>query len=311
MPQDMIKGVLQRLEQRLLGKRVQLEYALATFLTGGHLLIEDVPGVGKTTLAKSLARCFDVKFNRIQFTSDLLPSDLTGVTVYSQNREEFHFQPGPIFTNVLLTDEINRANPKTQSALLEAMHEGQVSHDLKTMPLPRPFFVVATLNSKDHHGTFPLPESQLDRFLVKLHLGYPDPDYEKSVIQGHYISSDTPMDSFTRQDLLRLQEATQSVFVFEEVLEYILAIVAATRSHPAIRLGVSPRGGQALFRASKGLALVRGRDFVIPQDVREMAPLVCAHRIALKSTRTVIGGGRSDPPGALLNALLEEVPLPK
>lgn len=311
MPQQIIRTVLEQLEKRLLGKSAELEYALCCLLARGHLLIEDVPGVGKTTLAKSLARCFDVKFTRIQFTSDLLPSDLTGVTIFNRSEEQFRFQPGPIFTNVLLTDEINRANPKTQSALLEAMHEGQVSHDRETIPLPEPFFVVATLNSKDHHGTFPLPESQLDRFLLKIHLGYPAANFEKRVIQGQYIQSDAGMQSVHKEHLLSLQQQAEQVHVAQEIVDYIYAIIDATRDHPGLRLGVSPRGAQSLYRASKALALVRGRDFVIPDDVRELTPLVCAHRTSPSKPNPSLHKFDHDPADPILREILDQVPEPR
>ncbi len=309
MPQTLVHFVLDALEKRLLGKRLQLEYALACLLARGHLLIEDVPGVGKTTLAKSLASCFDVKFRRLQFTSDLLPSDLIGVTIYKQREEVFEFVPGPIFTNVLLADEINRANPKTQSALLEAMHEGQISHDSQTMILPKPFFVIATQNSKDHYGTFPLPESQLDRFLMRLKLGYPNAKFEKQVIQGDYMSSDIAINASHLDDLLHLQEQADQVSISEEVMDYIYQIVRATRAHDAIRIGVSPRGGQALYRSVKALAMVRGRTFAIPDDVRELAGIVCGHRILLKSTVTS-AEGEDEATTMIFQDILESMPSP-
>lgn len=274
--------ILTSLETFLLGKRRQLEYALACLLARGHLLIEDVPGVGKTTLAKCLAYSVHGNFKRIQFTSDLLPSDLIGVTVFLQKSGEFQFQPGPIFTNVLLADEINRANPKTQSALLEAMHDSQVSHDGRTMSLPDPFFVVATQNSKDNYGTFPLPESQLDRFLMKVHLGYPDEAYEKRVIKGAYNQDFSATQSIDLDTLKRMQDEAASVHVADEVTDYLYAIVRDTRNHPNVKVGVSPRGGQALFRAIQSLALIRGRTYAIPDDVLELALPVLGHRLILK-----------------------------
>lgn len=304
-----IKALLDNLEGFILGKRHKLEYAVTCMLAQGHLLIEDVPGVGKTTLAKSLAHSVQAKFNRVQFTSDLLPSDLIGVTVFHQSRGEFEFQPGPIFTNVLLADEINRANPKTQSALLEAMHDSQISHDGHTMPLPAPFFVIATQNSKDHHGTFPLPESQLDRFLMKIHLGYPSPALEKRVISGDYRDDFGSAETLSLDALAALQRQVLQIHLSGEVLDYIYKLLDATRRHPAVLVGVSPRGGQALYRASQALAMVRGRDFVIPDDVRELAPCVCAHRLILNPAQFA---GASQPAGAdqFIEQMLETVPAP-
>jgi len=304
-----IKALLDNLEGFVLGKRRKLEYAVTCMLAQGHLLIEDVPGVGKTTLAKSLAHSVRAKFNRVQFTSDLLPSDLIGVTVFHQSRGEFEFQPGPIFTNVLLADEINRANPKTQSALLEAMHDSQISHDGRTTALPSPFFVIATQNSKDHHGTFPLPESQLDRFLMKIHLGYPAPALEKRVISGDYRDDFQRAQALSLEVLGDLQRQVLKIHLAPEVLDYIYHLLEATRRHPAVLVGVSPRGGQALYRASQALAMVRGRDFVIPDDIRELAPAVCAHRLILNPSQFA---GASQPVGAeqFVEQILEKVPAP-
>ncbi|MDJ0838092.1 MAG: MoxR family ATPase [Acidobacteriota bacterium] len=292
MDYQQAQNILSVLEKYLLGKRKPLEYALACLLVEGHLLIEDVPGVGKTTLAKSLAMCIEADFKRVQFTSDLLPGDLIGVTVFHQPTAKFEFQPGPIFTNVLLADEINRANPKTQSALLEAMHDAQISHDGKTTELPDPFFVIATQNSRDNHGTFPLPESQLDRFLMRLHLGYPDETYEKQVIRGDYLKDPSTSAKVHLDSLRRIRQQVKEIHVSDEVLGYIYRIVAASREHEAVKVGVSPRGGQALYRACQGLAFVRGRDFVIPDDVSELALPVCGHRMMY--TGTLLAG---DPMG--------------
>ncbi|CAM2069959.1 MoxR family ATPase [Sulfidibacter corallicola] len=280
-----IRTLLDELETLLLGKRRKLEYAVTCLLAEGHLLIEDVPGVGKTTLAKSLAGGVKASFKRVQFTSDLLPSDLIGVTVFHQARSEFEFKKGPIFTNVLLADEINRANPKTQSALLEAMHDAQISHDGETHQLPQPFFVVATQNSKDNHGTFSLPESQLDRFLMKIHLGYPAPAYEKRVLKGDYRVTMGARARLSLADLQSLQAMSREVHVSDEVLDFIYRVVKASREHAGVLVGVSPRGGMALYRACQALALVRGRDFVIPDDVRELTPFVCAHRVLLNHSQ--------------------------
>jgi MoxR-like ATPase len=299
-----IERILGDLEKFLLGKRRQLEYALACLLAEGHLLIEDVPGVGKTTLAKSLANCVDAAFNRVQFTSDLLPSDLIGVTVFHQARGQFEFQQGPIFTNVLLADEINRANPKTQSALLEAMHDAQISHDGITTELPSPFFVVATQNSQDNYGTFPLPESQLDRFLMKIHLGYPEEHFEKRVVCGDYLQDFSVVPEMSLEELRGLQESVKEVHVAEEILDYIYRMMAATRKHPAVKVGVSPRGGQALYRVSQALALIRGRTYVIPDDVLELAEPVFAHRMIYKRGPTDSDGKR------VLDEIIPATPAP-
>lgn len=286
-PYQRVQQLISRLEQSLLGKRRKLEFAVACILAEGHLLIEDVPGVGKTTLAKSLAFALGAEFKRVQFTSDLLPSDLIGVTVFQQGSGRFEFNRGPIFTHILLADEINRANPKTQSALLEAMHDGQISHDGQTMPLPAPFFVLATQNSKDNYGTFPLPESQLDRFLMKISLGYPSAALEKRVLRGDYIRPEVQSVDMSLEQLARIQQFTRSVHVAEEVMDFIYNVVAASRDHAAVQVGVSPRGGQALYRACQGLAVVRQRDYVTPDDVRELAPLVCGHRVTLNHAQVL------------------------
>jgi len=306
MHRELIRSILSELEKKLLDKRRELEYALTCLISGGHLLIEDVPGVGKTTLAKSLAQSFDVGFNRIQFTSDLLPSDLIGVSVYRRATEAFEFQPGPLFTNVLLADEINRANPKTQSALLEAMHESQVSHDSKTLELPAPFFVVATQNSRDHHGTFPLPESQLDRFLMRIHLGYPSREFEMRVFQGDYQTQEGRA-GHDVSHLTALQDAVSQIHVDARILDFIYDIVNQTRAHTQCRVGVSPRGGQALYGAARGLALIRGREFVVPDDVRELAPLVCAHRILVQHSG---GHGHFDVAAQVIHDVLDNVTAP-
>ena len=307
---EQVESVLDELGHYLLGKRRQLEYALTCLLARGHLPIEDVPGVGKTTLAKSMAHSFEAQFNRVQCTSDLLPSDLIGVTVFRQSKEAFEFQPGPIFTNVLLADEINRANPKTQSALLEAMHDGQISHDGTTMPLPKPFFVIATQNSKDQHGTFPLPESQLDRFLVKIKLGYPNEEFEKQVIKGEYRSDHSQFKSLSKADLMKLQDEVTQIYVADELLDYMYRLVDQSRNYPGIKVGVSPRGGQYLYRSCQALAYVRGRDFVSPDDVREMTPLVCCHRIIVKQAGLHDGGGM-DISEKLFREILETVAAPE
>jgi len=311
MAQQEIKTILETLERYLLGKRRQLEYALACLLARGHLLIEDVPGVGKTTLARSLANCIDAQFKRVQFTSDLLPSDLIGVTVFHQSTGTFEFQPGPIFTNVLLADEINRGNPKTQSALLEAMHDAQVTHDGISKPLPSPFFVLATQNSRDHHGTFPLPESQLDRFLMRLNLGYPAESYEKRVIRGDYLRDLDAAPKIDLPALTRLQGQAAEIHVGEDTLDFMYRLIEASRQHPAIKVGVSPRGGQALYRASQAIAYVHGRDFATPDDVIALVKPVLGHRILLKHGQIPAGRSMEETASALFDEILGSVPPPR
>jgi MoxR-like ATPase len=272
----------------ILGKHDVVRMSLAALLARGHLLIEDVPGVGKTTLAQALARSVSCRFHRLQFTSDMLPSDVLGVTIYNQQSEVFEFKPGPIFTNFLLADEINRTTPKTQSALLEAMNEGQVTIDGKPHSLPRPFMVIATQNPVEHHGTYPLPESQLDRFLMRLRIGYPDPISERSILRQTEMGRPQPIHAaLTPDDLQRLQEAVHAVNVDESIVDYILAIVERTRNHEALALGVSPRASQALFKAVQALALLEGREYAIPDDVKRLAGPVFAHRVAINPRATL------------------------
>src|SRR6202789_2672384 len=272
------------IEASLRGKAEVVRMALVCLLARGHLLIEDVPGVGKTTLAQSLARTVDGAFHRLQFTSDMLPSDVLGVTVYNAHTEEFEFKPGPVFTNFLLADEINRTTPKTQSALLEAMNEQQVSVEGRTLTLPEPFMVIATQNPADHHGTYPLPESQLDRFLMRLRIGYPDVQSERAIIrQGGALHGESTPCVLIREQLHDLQESVKQVAVDEAIVDYMLAIVERTRTHEGLALGVSPRGSQALYRAAQALALVEGREYVIPDDIKRLVVPVFAHRIAINA----------------------------
>jgi len=268
------------IEISLRGKAEAVRMALVCLLARGHLLIEDVPGVGKTTLAQALAHSVDGGFHRLQFTSDMLPSDVLGVTVYNAHTEAFEFKPGPIFTNFLLADEINRATPKTQSALLEAMNEQQVSVEARTLPLPEPFMVIATQNPADHHGTYPLPESQLDRFLMRLRIGYPDRESEREIVrQPEAHHGETTPCVLNREELGELQEAAKNVTVDHALVDYMLAIVERTRQHEGLALGVSPRGSQALYRAVQAQALLEGRGWAIPDDVKVLAPKVLGHRV--------------------------------
>lgn len=280
-----LEALTTRLEESLRGKAEVVRLSLACLLSRGHLLIEDVPGVGKTTLANALARAVDCGFHRLQFTADMLPADVTGVSVFNTHAHEFEFKPGPVFTNFLLADEINRATPKTQSALLEAMNEEQVSVDGRTYPLARPFMVLATQNPLEHHGTYPLPESQMDRFVMRLRIGYPDAANERQILRRGPADPHSHAPSLlTGQDVIELQEQAELVRVDDSIVDYILAIVERTRNHEALTLGVSPRGAQAMYRAAQAMALIDARNFTTPDDVKRLAVPVFAHRIAL-STR--------------------------
>src|SRR5580692_5178218 len=298
------------IEASLRGKAEVVRMALVCLLARGHLLIEDVPGVGKTTLAQSLARAVDGSFHRLQFTSDMLPSDVLGVTVYNAHTEAFEFKPGPVFTNFLLADEINRTTPKTQSALLEAMNEHQVSVEGRTLPLIEPFMVIATQNPQEHHGAYPLPESQLDRFLMRVRIGYPDAASERQILRNSDdLQAPVLQPVLNRADLLELQERAREVTVDDTLLDYILAIVEKTRTHDALALGVSPRGSQALFRAAQAKALLEGRAYVIPDDIKQLAVPVFGHRVVL-SSRATLSPRRSDSGDRVLEQILSQVDVP-
>jgi MoxR-like ATPase len=291
------------------GKPDVVRLSMVCLLARGHLLIEDVPGVGKTTLAHALARAASCRFHRLQFTSDMLPSDVLGVTIYNAHAEAFEFKPGPIFSNFLLADEINRTTPKTQSALLEAMNEGQVTIDGRSHSLPRPFMVIATQNPVEHHGTYPLPESQLDRFLMRLRIGYPDPGSERDILRNHERKSSDVTTGLAADDIVALQDAAQRVSVEDAIVDYMLAIVERTRNHESLALGVSPRGSQALFRAVQALALVEGRDYAIPDDVKRLAAPLFAHRVVI-NTRTTLAPRRGDAGERIIEEILSQVEVP-
>jgi MoxR-like ATPase len=296
--------------QIIRGKADVVRLSLVCLLAKGHLLIEDVPGVGKTTLAQVLSLSVQCTFRRLQFTSDMLPSDVVGVTIYNAQTQSFEFKPGPVFTHFLLADEINRTTPKTQSALLEAMNERQVSIDGRSYPLPEPFMVIATQNPVEHHGTYPLPESQLDRFLLRLRMGYPDRASECEILRNRERQAvHVGPGALTAEDVLQLQAQAQSVRVDDALVNYIMAIVEKTRSHEALSLGVSPRGAQGLFRATQALALFEGRGYAIPDDVKRLAVPVFAHRVVI-NTRVALAQRTSEVAERVLQEILTEVEVP-
>lgn len=303
--QKKLKSLVDQLNTVILGKIDQNQDCVICLLAGGHLLIEDVPGVGKTTLAHALARTFGLQFSRVQFTADLMPSDLSGVSVYERTQEKFIFHPGPLFAQVLLADEINRASPKTQSALLEAMEEKQVTVDGETRPLPSPFFVIATQNPFDQIGTYALPESQLDRFLMRITLGYPDRAAERDLLAGldRRDMVDALPSLLTPQELQALQSQVLAVHAAPPLLDYVQDLIAATRSGQWFVQGLSPRAGIAVVRAAKAKALLSGRDYVAPDDVQAILPQTVAHRLLPRSDA---GRGAVEQ----VRALLDAVPLP-
>jgi len=309
---ELLDRLIQEVETVFHGKREVVRLALSALLARGHVLFEDVPGVGKTTLAHALARALGVEFRRIQFTSDLLPSDVLGVSVYRPQTGEFETRPGPIFANVVLADEINRAPPRTQSGLLEAMQEGRVTIDNATWDLPRPFLVMATQNPLEHHGTYPLPESQLDRFLMRITIGYPDAAAERRILAespaaGPVMERLRPV--LTPSQVVQLQERVDHVDADPAIVDYLMAIVERTRATPHLRMGVSPRGAVGLFRAAKAFALVQGRTWLVPDDVRELVVPCLAHRVlpAGSSGATL---DAHEQAGRTLEGILEEVEAP-
>jgi MoxR-like ATPase len=276
--------IIENVEQVIIGKREQIELLLVAMLCHGHVLLEDVPGTGKTMLARSMAKSMGLDFKRLQCTPDLLPNDITGISIFLQHESRFEFRPGPLFVNILLTDEINRATPRTQSALLEAMQEHQVTIDGITHPLPRPFLVLATQNPVEFEGTFPLPEAQLDRFLLRLEMGYPLLADERQIIRTQRVRH--PIEQLAAvgdgQDFLALSQQVTDIHLDESLEDYILQLVQASRTHPDLALGASPRGSLALYKTCQALAALQGRDFVIPDDIKVLAPLTLAHRFILK-----------------------------
>lgn len=299
------------IERVIVGKGEVIRMALVTLLARGHLLIEDVPGVGKTTLARALSKCFDCSFQRIQFTSDLLPSDILGVSIYSKQKEVFEFHPGPIFANFVLADEINRTTPKTQSCLLEAMNTGRVSLDKQTYLLPQPFLVLATQNPIEFHGTYPLPNSQMDRFLMRLRMGYPTPEAEKEILRrGLSPASVEQLEPVvTGEELQRLQAEVPDIRLEDSLLDYLTRIVEATRKDRHIELGISPRGSLSLQRAAQAMALIEGRSYVLPDDIKKLAIPVLAHRIIPRASggNLDLESGRDED---ILRDILDSVEVP-
>ena len=306
--QEAAERVISNVERVIVGKREVIELAFVALLCEGHILVEDVPGTGKTALAKAIARSLGCTFQRIQFTPDLLPSDVTGVYVYNQKEQTFEYRPGPIMAQIVLADEINRATPRTQAALLEAMQERQVSVDRETKVLPRPFLVLATQNPIELEGTFPLPEAQIDRFLMRIQLGYPSEEQENDILLR--FEQDDPLQSLQPvlddQALLALQHDVRSIRVEESVRHYVVRMARATRDHPSVELGVSPRGTLALYKTSQALAAARGRDYVIPDDVKYLAPFVLIHRLMI-SPQTRLRGRSAVQ---VLLEVVDSVPVP-
>jgi len=301
-------SIIDEVEQVIVGKRSTVRKAVITLLCNGHLLIEDIPGVGKTTLAKSLAKSIGGEFRRIQFTPDLLPSDITGSSIFNQKEAEFEFRQGPIFGNVVLADEINRATPKTQSALLEAMEEGQTTTDGETRKLPSPFFVIATQNSVDMTGTYPLPEAQLDRFFGRISLGYPDRDSETAILGRQQVAHPLELvkNVISLCDMLEMQAAVRDVFVHDTIKGYVVDVIRATRESNQFLIGASPRGSLYLMRAAQANAAVNGFDFVRPDDVKAMASCVLAHRVMARAELRTKGQTTEQ----IIDRILEAVPAP-
>lgn len=306
-----IEALQESIEKVIRGKTDVVRLAIVTLLAQGHLLIEDVPGVGKTTLAHALARSFDCSFHRIQFTSDLLPSDLTGVSIFNQANQTFEFRKGPLFANVVLADEINRTTPKTQSALLEAMSEGHVTADDETYTLPLPFMVIATQNPSEHHGIFPLPESQLDRFLMRIQMGYPALEDEKDILrsQVNYETASELKPVISGRDVLEAQRQVRKVEVADVLLEYLMNLVRTTRRSDFLELGVSTRGAMALYRAAQALAYIEGRNFCTPDDVKRLTVPVFSHRVVVSAKYTSPLQGTEEAESIIGN-MVEDVEVP-
>jgi len=311
IPTGTIQALVDEIGKVYVGRRGRIELALVALLAGGHLIIEDVPGVGKTVLAHTIASALDCEFRRIQFTPDLLPTDLLGVNIYDESKSRFVFKRGPLFANIILADEINRTTPKTQSCLLEAMAEYQITVDGVGHPLPQPFCVLATQNPFEFEGTYPLPESQLDRFFLRMNLGYPTTDEGKQIIRAQQISHPIEdVEPVARgPEVVDIQRIVRRVSVSEQVLDYIVQIIEATREHKDVVTGVSPRGGVHLYRASQALAVLRGRDYVVPDDVKELAAPVLSHRLRCQHTPGV-GSSSFDVASRIIREVLYEIAVP-
>jgi MoxR-like ATPase len=306
--QEVAEKVIANVEKVIVGKHDEVQLTLLALLCQGHLLIEDVPGVGKTMLAKSIAKSIGCTFQRIQFTPDMLPSDVTGVSVFNQKTREFEFRPGPVMAQIVLTDEINRATPKTQSALLECMEERQVTVDGTTYPMARPFLVLATQNPIEYEGTFPLPEAQLDRFMMRISLGYPDPEDEITMMDSQqYVH---PIEEIGQmvdaEELLEAQEPVKDIYIDDSIKEYIVATVGETRKHPDVYLGASPRGSLALYKTSRARAALLGRDYVIPDDIKALAQVTLSHRLIISPSARI----KNVDPKAVVEEIIGSVPVP-
>lgn len=309
MSENLIRQIRNNVESAVLGKSDTVRLSVVALLAGGHVLLEDAPGLGKTSLARALAKTLGCEFTRLQFTPDLLPSDIIGANVYRPNTGEFEFRPGPVFTNVLLADEINRTTPRTQSALLEAMSERQVSVEGETRPLKSPFLVIATQNPYEFEGTYPLPENQLDRFMVCLEVGYPSRDVEREVLQRHRSGEPTEQlqSVATAEQIMELQRQVSEIRVEDSVAEYMLDIVEATRNHPELSLGASTRGALTLYRAAQAMAMADDRDYVLPDDVKQLCVPVLAHRIVC---RGAIRDGHRQRTGQILRSVMDGLAVP-
>lgn len=303
-----IDDIRNNIEKVIIGKNEVIDLMLTALISSGHILLEDVPGVGKTTIAKALAKSINCDFKRVQFTPDLLPSDLTGINIYNQKTNEFEFRKGPVFTNILLADEINRATPRTQSSLLEAMEERQTTVDGVTYKIEKPFLVIATQNPIENYGTFPLPEAQVDRFLIKLKMGYPRREEEEKII--NLFDKINPLDNIKpvcqKDDIIKMQDSFSDVYVDKDVLGYILDIIDKTRNYKTIELGASPRASIVFFKAVQAYAYIHGRDFVTPDDVRYMAPYILSHRIILKGESKL----KNIDSYSIINEILKETNIP-